>query len=365
MQAIIKFIRKFFFLLNFIVALYSLFVYQLSYSADIKHWLSGFLMLTVPFTFVVNAFFLIAYLSLKSAKFLVSLIVLIIAYPLMERTFKFASPGKVEISANTLIISSYNVMYCDYFKYLDGKDPGNALGIVQVLDTLSADIKCFQEMYNIKEKGPFSTILKLKKNNPYYTYVHGEGKNPNVSGSIGLATFSKYPIIDKEEFYWKPNNNGILRTDIVKGKDTIRVFNVQLKSMGIRVKKVLTASEDKRAEETKNILGLLKAGFESRGLQVEKLEELIKASPFPVIVCGDLNELPYGYAYGRLIKNLRNAFQEKGRGFGFTYHKVLGFLRIDNIFFNEKKFDIKQFDTYSKYSFSDHYPIKATFEVID
>ena len=64
---------------------------------------------------------------------------------------------------------------------------------------------------------------------------------------------------------------------------------------------------------------------------------MIERSPYPVILCGDFNEVPYGYAYGRVRKQLRNAFENSGTGFGFTYNKAPRYIRIDNQFYSNKK----------------------------
>ena len=39
--------------------------------------------------------------------------------------------------------------------------------------------------------------------------------------------------------------------------------------------------------------------------------EEIDQSPYPVIVCGDLNDVPNSYAYNHIGRGLRNAFVEK------------------------------------------------------
>jgi len=55
---------------------------------------------------------------------------------------------------------------------------------------------------------------------------------------MGLVVFSKYPIIHEEGEQFENSANGYLLTDIVKDQDTIRVINLQLWSMGIRVNKM-------------------------------------------------------------------------------------------------------------------------------
>jgi endonuclease/exonuclease/phosphatase family metal-dependent hydrolase len=356
------FVIKSYFLLNFLVALYSLFVFQISYAADIKHWFAGFLTLTIPLAFAANIFFFISFIISRSWKFILSLLILVIGYPLLERTLKFSSGGDIAGSKSAFSVLSYNAMYCNYAdsRREEGKLVSNAL--INDMDTLSADIKCFQEMYNRPGDQTFDVFSRLKRENPYYTYMHSEVEEISNTSTEGLATFSKFPIIYKKEISWKTNNNGILLTDLLVNTDTIRVLNIQLKSMGIRIKKAITSNEEVRAKETRNILSQLKHGFEDRAIQVDLVEEFILESPYPVILVGDFNELPYGYAYGRMRKHLDNAFEEAGFGFGFTYHKMPSFLRIDNQFFDHNYFKVLDFNTYKNLPNSDHYPIRGVYE---
>jgi endonuclease/exonuclease/phosphatase family metal-dependent hydrolase len=255
-------------------------------------------------------------------------------------------------------------MYLDRGLYRSGKAKENTIRLSNSIDTLSADLKCFQELYTNAGDSQINMLKRLKVKNKYSAFMQKKIFNENYSGTVGLAIFSKYPILDTEEILWLPNNNGILRADIKIGKDTLRIFNVQLKSMGIRVKKVIEADENERAEQTKNVLHLLKKGFEDRSIQVNKIEELVSKSPYPVVVCGDFNELPYGYAYGRIRKQLSNSFEQVGKGFGFTYNRILSFLRIDNQFYSDRSIKVNAFYTYKDIPWSDHFPIKGEYEFI-
>jgi endonuclease/exonuclease/phosphatase family metal-dependent hydrolase len=90
------------------------------------------------------------------------------------------------------------------------------------------------------------------------------------------------------------------------------------------------------------------------------LLEHLGNSPYEVVLMGDLNELPYSNAYFRLSEALQNAFELAGRGFGFTFNRILFFLRIDHIFSTPALKPI-QFKTHAEVDYSDHYPISATF----
>lgn len=320
-------------------------------------------MLSVPVALVLNFCFVVFYLASRSWKFLLSLLILVISYPLLQRTFKYNQNVSSNSKANFSVLS-YNVMYLDHGSYKSKKNRKNAISLSNSADSIKADIKCFQELYSDARISHFDMIKRLKVKNRHTAFMQKKIFDKNYKGSVGLAIFSKYPIIATEEILWLPNNNGVLRADIVIRKDTIRVFNIQLKSMGIRVKKVIDASESERAKQTKNVLLLLKKGFEDRSSQVNKIEELVSKSPYPVILCGDFNELPYGYAYGRMRKQLSNSFESAGRGFGFTYNRILSFLRIDNQFYSEKDIKVNSFYTFKEIPWSDHFPIKGEYEFI-
>ncbi|MFN8430621.1 MAG: endonuclease/exonuclease/phosphatase family protein [Spirosomataceae bacterium] len=338
--------------------LYSLLVYQLVYAADIKHWLGGFLMMTYPMVLAGHLFFAFSWIVVKSRKAFLSLALFFLSYSIFDRTIKLFPPDVKPRQDFTFSVLSYNLMYGDYHGFVTGTDKNTGTSQYNVLDTLTADIRCLQELYNSQNYKEFDLINKLSKRNEYYVYMHSNPGNDKGEGSVGLAIFSRFPIINKKEQYWPPNNNGILAADIVINSDTIRVMNVQLKSMGIRVRKMLKNNNIDK-EETRNVLSKLKRGFEERAVQVDLVEEWIKESPYPVMLVGDLNELPYGYAYGRFRKNLSNAFESNGFGFGFTYHKLPGFLRIDNQFYDERSIQNIDFATLSEIPFSDHYPIKG------
>jgi endonuclease/exonuclease/phosphatase (EEP) superfamily protein YafD len=105
----------------------------------------------------------------------------------------------------------------------------------------------------------------------------------------------------------------------------------------------------------------MKNGFKRRAEEFTVLQDWIKTSPYPVLVCGDFNEVPYSYIYGELRKSLKNSFEEKGQGFGFSFNHLPYFIRIDHQFYNDKRLSVHDFTTYSKIKYSDHYPIMGTY----
>jgi endonuclease/exonuclease/phosphatase family metal-dependent hydrolase len=144
--------------------------------------------------------------------------------------------------------------------------------------------------------------------------------------------------------------------------DTVRVFNIHLQSLKFSAENLKyidnpSANTDTALKESRNIISKLKRGFVKRSVQSNHVREEIDRSPYPVVVCGDFNDVPNSYAYCRIGDGLKNAFVEKGVGFGRTYSGISPTLRIDNIF-TDKRFMIEQFTRISK-KLSDHFPIMA------
>lgn len=362
-KLIAEFIKKFLFLINILFGVYTLLVYQLVYSANIQHWIGGFISLSFPLVIIGNLLFVFIWLVGRSPKTFLSIGILLLALPLHKRTFRLGL-NTAHAGQSDLTVLSYNVMYLDYPSAKKGKASKDGKNIVAAMNEITTDIKCFQELYNNKNVNDLDVISKITEYNPHYVYMHSQKGNDKADGTIGLATFSKYPIINKEEIYWKTNNNGLLATDIVIKEDTIRIINFQLRSMGIRVERMFDENRKINKKETKNILSQLKDGFESRGQEVATLENMINESPYPIIAVGDLNEMPYGYAYGKLKSYLNNAFEDAGKGFGFTYHEILRFLRIDNQFYDTGFFKATKLSTLKKHKSSDHYPVVGEYQIL-
>ena len=58
---------------------------------------------------------------------------------------------------------------------------------------------------------------------------------------------------------------------------------------------------------------------------MERIMNHITSSPYPVILGADMNDTPYSFSYNEFTKLLKNSFEEKGNGFGFTFNGKLFF----------------------------------------
>lgn len=356
------------FVLTILLGLYTLGVYALSYTLWVKHWLAGFLMLSLPVAMAGLVLAFVYWLVVWPARAWFPLVVLGLGWPFWQRTLSWHTPTESLRPATTLKVLNYNL------RYFDGDLGGAGLNqeaprFVDWVVEFDADVKMFQEFYNRDESAQFRVTQRLERAGyPHHIFLKMPGTLRPNQGNIGLAIFSRYPLLLRHREAYSANGNGYLVADLVRGHDTVRLVNVQFYSMGIRVGRVLRQrSLDGAEAETRGVARQLKKGFQRRIPQIAQVERLVLNSPHPVILAGDLNETPYGLAYGILRRHLRNAFEEVGRGFGFTYNRQPKFIRIDNQFFGDgkkaagKKLTVRQFTTHSSIRFSDHNPISAEY----
>lgn len=310
---------------------------------------------------------------------LFSLVTVLIGYSFIQRTVTYHKATAPTANATHFKVLSYNVRMFNIY----GDNETASVHLVDWVRDFDADIKCIQELYNSDKSTVYNTMKRVAKgvssgfakggSQEYYATIPPK-LFEHKQGYVGLVIFSKYPIIYSKNIITNKHSNpdriiekykvnkGVL-ADIVIHKDTIRVINVHLQSMSIRVENLLEKREYDGAKRSfLDIFRRLREGFVSRAEEIALLEQEIAKSPYPVLVCGDFNDMPYSYTYSRIRKHLRNAFEKAGRGFGFTYNERLFFLRIDNQFFGEQ-LDVHNFTTHRNVSFSDHFPISATYSI--
>jgi len=152
-------------------------------------------------------------------------------------------------------------------------------------------------------------------------------------------------------------------SDLVIRNDTVRVYNIHLKSVGFHndekhllnnvVKKEYGRSDIRAVKSI--IRQLVSASFD-REQQVKILTSHIDQSPYPVVICGDFNDPPTSYSYQQVRGNRKDAFVESGSGRSATYDiGRIASLRIDFILYS----DIFRAYSYEspRVQLSDHFPV--------
>ncbi|GAA4145341.1 endonuclease/exonuclease/phosphatase family protein [Sphingobacterium kyonggiense] len=331
--------------------------YSASFINPKTFWPVAFLGLGYLPILIINLGFVLYWLLRKAKYSLFSLIAILLGWNLMTQhiTFKSAERDK---SDSALRVMTYNV---HMLEPIEKSDKPAKEEFVDIINDANPDILCVQEFNStIRGKKKFSEKVKEKAKFDSYYFAPSQQNDYSAYGQI---IFSKYPIINSGLI--KKNEYGINRivyVDIVKQRDTIRVYNVHLRSFGLQ-------SEDKEfiqnpsgtagneEQKTKQVGRKLKWAFEQRSNQAESLFDHMQETHYPKIVMGDFNDTPMSYSVNLIAKNMKNAFQEKGNGWGVTHFEMLPILQIDYIFC-DKRFNVNNYKVV-KNRLSDHYPVFA------
>ena len=295
--------------------------------------LVSFIGLSIPFLLILNILFIIYWVIRLKKQFLISTIVLLIGIQYVTKLYSFSE--KKVLLTDDIKIMSYNVRMFNLYNWIEKE--GVDQSIFDFINSQKPDILCIQE---------FNPKAKLGFNYPY-KFIKRSEKN----GQFGHAIFSKYKIINSESLNFSNSGNNTIFTDIVKNKDTFRVYNVHLESLKINPK-----NENFNQEISEKLRIRLENSFKKQANQSELIIQHQKQSNFKSIICGDFNNTAFSFVYKKLKRNKNDAFEVAGQGFGKTYDFPFP-LRIDFIL-TDKNITVNNFKTFNV-NYSDHYPIMA------
>ena len=362
-----SFIKKVMLLFNIIFALSLILSYFAAYISPEKFWFIAFFGIAYPAFFLINIFFLLFWLIFKRKYALILSIILLAG---INNFFKLVQSSKkydTKEIPNSIKTISFNVRNFDIYNYGKHWETNCTMRnkIVSFLKKEQPDILCFQE-YVHDVTGKFKTtdtlqdILNAKNQHIVYT---ANSRNLNL---FGIATYTKYPIIDTGRIEFNTVSGNIcIYTDIKINNEIVRIYNVHLESIRMKSEDYMFAERvaneiEKNISFKKNserIISRLKKAFIIRAPQARLVAEHIARCPYPVILCGDFNDTPTSYAYHTIASELADAFIESGNGIGQTYAGVFPSFRIDYIF-HSKRFKAYNFETVEE-EMSDHYPVKC------
>lgn len=226
--------------------------------------------------------------------------------------------------------------------------------IVDSVKSLKPDILCIQEFAQDTTYNRWNGIMK--------------GSSTVLPEDLfACAVFTKYPIINQGEVP-SLNRATAIWVDILLPSDTVRVVNVHLNSTRINGEETSYINSHKyifdnnREEKFKEIVVRLRDNNIGRAYQADSLSAFLKASPHPLIVCGDFNDIPLSYTYRNVRGDLKDCFSEAATGYDYTFSAFFRMLRIDNIFVSGE-FHVETYNVRYDLKESDHYPVVARLKI--
>lgn len=338
----------------------------LAYLSDVVNpatiWGFAFLGLAYPYLLLINIAFVIFWWWRKNKNAFISVIAILLGFGFLIRYVQFPAKKKLPKDQKSLNIVSYNVRIFNYYKWENKSSISDSL--LEFIVDQKPGIACFQEFFTKKldpklsEQGIKQKLASLPYAHIEYSKVFNRGQS-----HFGIATFSKFPIINKGKILFGNSVNACIYSDILVDSDTFRIYNMHLQSIQLKKDNYTLMDSifylnSKKLDEVKDVTSRMKRAYIARSEQTLTIAEHMSNSPYPIIMCGDFNDTPASFTYKKLLGDKLDAYRESGSGLGKTYRGNLPSFRIDYIFYSPE-FYSRKYQTH-KVRYSDHYPISVS-----
>lgn len=355
-------VHRIVFIVNIFFVLLLLGAYAAPWIDPRQIWWISLLGLAFPFLWLANAVFVVYWAVFLKLRLLYSFAAMAIGLPHFS-AFVQLKPSRDDNNDHHLNrIISFNTHFFGY-----GEKKIDTRPFFDFIKEQEPDVICLQEFLSEKT-GRKNYVQKLNEamgKNGHIYFDECLRSLDTIQREFGLVIASKYPMLDSGYIeFRKGSNNRCTWADIdIKGT-RMRIYNVHFQSIKFDpedyafVKGGKEADQEEKLNKSMNILKKLRLGFEKRSEQAEMVIKHMEQCPYPVLLCGDFNDTPVSYAYGRFRK-MKDAFVESGSGFSRTYAGKMPSFRIDYILGSEALF-FKNYHPENRF-FSDHRVLVADF----
>lgn len=332
-----------------------------SYISPYESALTPLLGLALPISLIMSAGLFVFWVVQWRYWAWVSLVAILLNLKFLLAMFQFLPAKPANELNRSFTIVTYNVHNFNGSAYREDVYRRVAAELGEYLGALGADIICMQEFTEIK---PFPIDSVAKALGMEFAAV------PKNREGLDLAVFSKYRISEASVLTLDDSkySTGVsMFVDIDVPGGPVRVFNNHMQTTNVNA----TRQFFDRQVHARNAKGAIQAAilisrimnmnFKLRATQAERIRREIDASPYPVVVCGDMNDTPASYTYRTLRGDLVDGFKQVGKGYGYTFKEFKKLLRIDYVFYSGS---IKGLDYRSDNKpWSDHKPVMMELRV--
>ncbi len=304
----------------------------------------------------LNVAFVILWLFMGRWEFLLSVAVIVFRFSFIGFFFQVGGTSKVppaEEHPAMVTLMTFNVhQFGGNGKEAIPKD-SIASEFLLLVREHTPDVLCLQEFSNPK-KVKVVDSLELMGYNHYYS-ASGSSTTP-----AGTAVFSRLPIM-----YVKKIDRQKIMVEILRGDRPFRLCCIHMDSYAFddadkeEISQMALGKVDSSSRRTLSKVKETILRHETEWN--EMLYPVIAECSKPLILAGDMNDIPGSWLYGRIGESLRDTYRDKGLGFCTTYNGGFPRFRIDMVFRND------DFETLSykriKSNLSDHYPVLVALEL--
>jgi len=275
------------------------------------------------------------------------LVTLLCCIPYSGTIYQFGALDEEADKKSGLMIATYNVARFnrETFGFI-------AQDILAQMKRQKVDVFCVQE---------YNDASGDKRNSENYK----EYFNYSAKGKDDMMIFSRYPIVGQKTIEFDQSNQSAMWADIDVNGRVVRFVNVHLETTGFnrtlhnaakqQVQMPAVNVESNRLLQA--IYGNYTMGMIVRAEQANILRQQLAAdkhNDYPLVICGDFNDVPYSYTYNTMLGDLVDGFKECGSGWMYTFRGKKR-VRIDYIFHDKSLTGLTYYR--QDLSYSDHYPV--------
>lgn len=305
---------------------------------------------------VLNAAFVLMWLLFGRWELLLSVAAIAVRWAMVPAYLQVSGTSKVPSADEhpyMVTMMTYNVHLFDGNGKEKVKRDSIARQFVQLVRCEAPDVLCLQEYALVDKVRVTDSLIMLG-------YKHYASTHRKYNGApYGTVVFSRLPIT-----FVKVIDGEKMLVELMRDGKRMRVLCLHMDSYGLDHSD-FEAMERMRHGEVKDgdrrTLGKIRTTVLNHEKEWrEDVTPLIDGCTMPMVVAGDMNDIPSSWLYHQLTRSLTDSYTKKGSGLSITYsNKPLPF-RIDMLLHNDgfKTLSYKRI----KSPLSDHYPVRVALE---
>lgn len=310
----------------------------------------------LPFL-AANVLMIVLWLLMHRWTWLFSAAVIVLRWSMLGFFFQLGGTSKAPVAEEypyAVSLLTYNVHQFQGRENRPEQSDSNAAEFIGLVRRYQPDVLCLQEYAAPKTLG-LTDSLTLMGYNHYY------GAHTSRSGMpYGTVVFSRLPItyvtcIDSEK----------LLVELHKEGQRFRVCCVHMDSYRFDAsdrEEIERMRHGEVQKSSRRMLGKVKETILSHEIEwTQHVKPVVMESSLPIVLAGDLNDIPGSWLYKQIASEMKDAFCEKGCGMSITYNGGFPEFRIDMVFHGDgvNTLGYKRIKT----DMSDHYPVLAYLEL--
>lgn len=318
---------------------------------------------------IANVAMVLLWLLMKRWEFLLSVAAIALRWSMVGLFFQMGGTATMpsrDKHPQMVTVMSYNLRRFHGLENRPAQSDTNAREFLSLVGKYEPDVLCLQEFAAPKTVQVTDSLKAMG-------YKHYYGTHTSSSGlPYGTVLFSRLPMT-----YVSRIDNKKLLVELQAGEHPLRVCCIHMDSYRFDEsdrEEIERMRHGEVQESSRRTFGKVKETILSHETEWEQyIKPVVTASTVPLIVAGDLNDIPNSWLYSQMAAEMSDSYREKGLGFGSTYnggegrllpsgHDWLPRFRIDVVFHSEGLTTLSY--KRLKSNLSDHYPILTALEFV-